>query len=905
MGVRLYTELTSSLGIDYRIRVYDDSYASTAIEVTCNDFELTYEPSDDSLLCPIISSHLKFEIYDDGTSGIDTAITSIETSDEANIKVTLERDTGSGYSLEWIGIIQKDIIWRENNAEPTKITLTATDGLNLLKDIRYPGIANGTHTGSSQLAQFIVECLDELDLSGFWGASEPYLRESIEWSENSLVSPGSDSPLLYTRCDVLKFRDDPSSPETTNKTCFECLEAILQLFGAQMLLSNGAYYIRQPRNYDSTTHTERRISKGLSELSSASVSNDTTTIAATSTPSTDQVRVLGGGQFGNREALDIVRAVVKPGYLLPTEAQGTKKIDNSTKNQTYTIPLGTVFGGSGSGNYIEFRQKFKLPKGRWEIKFTVTIQLPGGTAYYLTYTAATNTFGWSTSPVGYIHYYKPDYRKDDYIVYFTTEELPVSSSTSAELTSRFEFWDRTTSAQPTNVGGQQAWAFPPDVVMRNEDDIVENFEVEIDNTVSSDNSAVLDLGDVWFNDNAIISTKNLFEVNTTGSTWAVSDTWDAGYDTDKALWLTMLYERMSYQQDPVKMYRGAIEGYYRPHLQWIYSADSFVMRRLTHRGRMDEFEGDWWELNQALNSITIGDERLTDFPSDIPRTKKPDTTRDDNDRFYKLSRLGEVGTNYDEGDTITQINLISQIGIDLLKDGDPVIVVHPVTGEIMQEFECDTDSTTTDTSISVTSETADYDMDIGYPILTKEWVLKASELIRMNAGQFNKQLSNSAASGRSMFESSDSGQLSYKDVNDNIMPLGEMVATKLLSSADITTLNTTPIEIVGTPGSGYYIEPQRIIITYTYDTAAYTGVDGSIEVKYASSSTRVAVLTTNPFKEGTSQDVQMVVEPAYHASGLTDLSNLDNNALHISHTQARATGAGTATVVVYYKVIAI
>jgi len=911
MGVRLYTELTSMQGIDYRVRVYDDSYASTAIEVTCSNVELEYEPSDESLVSPIIASMLKFTIYDDGTTGVDTAIVSLETSDEKSIKVTLERDTGSGYELEWVGLLQKDLIWRENAPEPTSITLTATDGLNLLKDIRYPGIANGTHTGSSQLAQFIVECLDELGLSGFWGASDPYLRDSIEWDSNEISAPSTgDSVLLYTRCDVLKFRDDPKSLETTNKTCYECLEGIMNLFGAQLMHSNGCYYIRQPRNYDSTSHSESRISKGLSELSTASVSNDVTTVSNTTIPSTDQVRVLGGGQFAHREPLDIVRAVVKPGYLLNSDTIDVVKIGKSIGSvvHTETIPLGTVIGYSSPDTFLQINAPIIARTEKYGLKVTITVNL--GTSWYLKYEPSTGQRTWeSTLQSGY-EYEFPAPGDDSIDVTINTPYIPVGSFPNSNVVVKTEFYDfaNDTQAILANLDADaRARIEAPEIVLQGEDeDYITNFEIDIYNTISSDNSEVLDMGDMWFNDNAIISTKNLFEVNESGSTWVVTDTWDAGYDTDVSLWLTALYERMSYQQDPVKMYRGSIEGFYRPHLQWIYNSESFVMRRLRCLLHSDEHEGDWWEINQAVNSITLGNKRDLADPDGIRRTRNPRRwSQDDGTQGFVLTRLGQLGSNIDESDTVTSIDLIEQLGNTFVKNGDPIIVVSPYTGKIVQEFACDTDSASSDTSISVTSESADHDMRVGWAVMFKNYSVSAADILRGGTHEMNVQVADSDAGSRAIYESSDSGQLSYKDSSDNIMPLGEMKSVVNLSSGDIGSLDTTPIEIVATPGSGYYIEPIRIILNYNYISTAYTGLSGTVEVKYATSATRVAFNSNNPFKEGGDKDVQLVLEPSYHNSGLTDLSNLDNNALEISITQNRATGDGTCNLVVYYKVIAI
>jgi len=917
MGLRLEGEMTSSLGIDYRVQIYDGSYSGSTVTIPLNNIELQYMPSDDTLLSPIITSELTINLYDDGTSGIAAAITSIETSDEENIEVTVERDSGSGYALEWVGIVQKEGIVRYNISEPVEITLRATDGLNLLKDVRYPGIANGTHTGSSQLMQFITECLEENGLDSFWGASEPYIRESIEWSENQVVSPASDSPILYTRCDVLKFRNEPGGESTENKTCFEVIEGICNLFGAQFFHANGCYYLRQPRNYDGTSHTERRLSKGLTELSSATVSNDA--ITTSSLPSADQVRVLGGGAYMLREPLDIVRADIKPGYLLPMEHSDDYRIGwidtggGSTvndKDHTFTVPLGTVVASTSPPARLRILQELNIGGKRWEFKITYTINLGIG-AYYLDWDSATNTFSWSASSASYIDFKPTRGNNGDYNIGLITPPIPNGTYTNSTLTCRIEFWDRGTGAQPSDIDIINAKNYillkQPQVELESGGEEFDwDFEVNIQNPQSNDNSKVLDLEEVWFNDTAVVSTKSMFEVNTTGSTWAVSGTWDAGYDTDVNLSMTHLYERMSFQIHPVRMYRGTIEGFYRPHLSWIYDGETFVMRRLTHSFKMDEYNGDWWKINQAVSGVTLGDKLPKDIPTIYRRNRGTRKDDRDRDRFYKLQRIGENSVTIDQGDTITEFVLLRQVGHENIRDNDTIGIVHPLTGEVLQEFTVDGDVGASDTSISVDSGTADYDYDIGFYIVLMQWETKSADVMRGASFRVREQSAGSTVANRAMFESSDSGQLSYKDSSGNVAPLGEMYTETALSQSQIQSLNATPVQVVAAPGSGYYIAVQRVLLFYDHNGTEYTGpTGGQIDIDYASSSTTAAYDLNDIFLETADYTGNFILTTPATEAGMGDTSNLDNSALQISSTVAYSGSGGAATVKVWYKIIAI
>jgi len=913
MGVRLQSEMTSSLGIDYRIKIYDASYSSSTVLFPIKDFELSYTPSDDTLLSPIITSELMIEMYDDGTSGIAAAISSIETSDEENVEVTLERDTGAGYELEWVGIVQKEGIVRYNSAKPVSITLRATDGLNLLKDIRYPGIANGTHTGSSQIMQFITECLKENGLDSFWGSGEAYIRESIEWRENNLSTPASDSPILFTRCDVLKFRNEVGSRSLENKTCYEVIEGICNLFGAQFFHANGCYYLRQPRNYDGATHTERELSKLLSELSSASVSNDAIVVSNTTTPTTDRVRILGGGSFMLREPLDQVRGVIKPGYLLPIDPEESVKIgidgwDSGTAtytatqtSKTFTVALGTIYADSTKLDRFILTQNITGIQGpNHNIKLTWTVNLGG--SYWLDHDPATNDFSWSGSSSSYVEI-KPLRGEVELPFRVVTPPIPTGTYSSCTFTATVQLWDTALNAQITTTEAINKFSSAiinqqKVEVERPDDEYQWNFEVNVQNPQSNDNSKVLDLGEVWFNDTSVISTKSMFEVNTSGVAWETAQTWDAGYDADANLTNTMLYERMSYQTAPVRMYRGPIEGFYRPHLSFIYDSETYIMRRVSHMGRMDTYDGEWWKINRALNGITIGDKKPKDIPDIVRRSRGPVKFNNNDDRFFKLERIGELGETIGSGTTITSIDLLRQIGHDNIKDGDTIAIVHPLTGEILDEFECSADAGSTDTSISLVSASTSYDLNIGFYVSLIHWETKSADVIRGQEMRF-KSATDIPFTDTIHLNSTLGKGLMFNDENANLIPVGEYMQETDLSNAQITSLNTTGVAVLSALGDNdYYWDVREVTIFYDHNGTEYTPT-GNLKIRTSGTTVDVAEQADNIFAETSDVNRRFSVTPSYHSSAVRNVDDLMGQDFEIYSTGVITGAGGTARVRVY------
>lgn len=922
MAVRLSAEMTSSLGVNYRFRVYDDSYASSAISVTCNDFQLSYNGSNDDLTFPVITSELTLPIYDDGTSGISTAITSIETSDEKNIRITMERDTGSGYELYWAGILLKDSIIRYNEPQPTEIVLRAVCGLTRLKEIEFDEAADGTYSSNQTALQYVLDALDYNGLSVHWGASDDYFRESIEWYDSVLTTPAaSDSPLLYTRFAVEHFiiKDDNESDRV--RTAWDVVYKIMELWCAQIFLCNGAYYIRQIRNYDTATHTIRGIDKSLTVNNSNTVSNDVATV--TGVPSSEEVRIHGGGEYYRLSPLHEVVATVQPQKYINYVKNGDKSLTYSNDPQTLTYSMGALRGGAGSLKFLKVQYRMKSVfddtvtpgmMAQYGIRMTVNATLTaGGTTYYLEYDEKTGVFTWETSPASAVFYFEGSEWGEAgrysflYAEQFVTPEIPSSAITSSTLILQFDVWDFKAGAVSGSGSSGMKWIIQDAYIYLIDDgSSPRSTEVRIPNPTSSDNSDVQNLGELWLNDLSIVSGKNQFET-WDGATWGASTTIDEDY-TDTNLVYTMLYERMALRRLPVLKYRGKIDGDYDPWEYIVYGSEALIFMNGTLHGGMDEWEGEWFDFQR--NATNVGSTKTErDWRSkedDIDWTRTPKTPKWVK-KYSVHERIATLGADYlvSSGAT-TSLTLFAAVNHENLKADDKVYLFHPLTMEELDSFTLSSDVIISDTSLSVDSKTPSEDCHIGSLVMIKRDELTASEGVRGQQFMVNGQKADSGVANRAIFESSDSGQLSYKNSSGVVAPLGEMVTETTLSQAQIQSLGSSPVEIVAAAASGYYHDVQRITIFYDHNGTEYSGTVGAtLEAEYSATSTRVAFDTSDIFLQGADYNGQMTIDNIYHNSGLRDLSNMDGSAIRLTNSVSYTGSGGTATVRVYYKTVEI
>jgi len=131
--------------------------------------------------------------------------------------------------------------------------------------------------------------------------------------------------------------------------------------------------------------------------------------------------------------------------------------------------------------------------------------------------------------------------------------------------------------------------------------------------------------------------------------------------------------------------------------------------------------------------------------------------------------------------------------------------------------------------------------------------------------------------------------------------LGMNYAKINLTSAQILALLTTPIQVVNSPGAGFYINPIAAIINFAGGSVAYTNAGGAVTFTVGSRTAQTVAegMITTVTPNRTHQFTPF-------AAGLDTAANppTDENAgLFITKaTNNYAAGTGTASVAIYYTI---
>lgn len=394
----------------------------------------------------------------------------------------------------------------------------------------------------------------------------------------------------------------------------------------------------------------------------------------------------------------------------------------------------TLSGGAGDGNrYLEIDFDVQaITNNRTKasnILTTVDVKLICGSYRIKNRAGYTNQMvcDWSTTAADKWSYTVQGYDNNTHKIQLVTPEIPFASESSCtcEITITLTKKDSAVWIDPTDstIWPQTDWDFYATlrrgriIAWDSDIDTLADVEVIIENPTNTANSLQFDYGKIIIGDNPLvqrsISSKNSFEVYNSLGTWQRPNVWDAGFDTDYNLVTTMLMETMALRKTPVPKYMGVFEGNYAAHKALSYDSTTWVVNRLELNSLTDEWTGTWFAIQVSRADITQSTERYKPLTSSfgLPPIRVPNTPVKDNIPL-PINPKGKGAVPYEQGSTMTYIGT-ELLDNNHLKEGDSLLVYHPTTRELLHTFEVDTDTSVSDTSIAVVSDTNDADIPVG------------------------------------------------------------------------------------------------------------------------------------------------------------------------------------------------
>jgi len=251
LGKFIAAEGGSRTTSDYRITIYNDGYTGsvTNVQLAGEMFTLNYEPDVQDIGGGIIPSNVS--IYFILSSALSTKIdTILEYQLNNKFPVLIEKDTGSGYEDFWRGVILQDQFVEEDKSAGTVIEVKAVCGLAYLKSQDF-GVSNTITTPLPYIPvkDLILELLKQGLTTDLWGASDNFLKISVNWWEDGQTYSALGDPTITQLFDTLaflEFKQYQNNYWTAEvPPAYEVLQEFCKLYYARVYMANGYWVFEQ------------------------------------------------------------------------------------------------------------------------------------------------------------------------------------------------------------------------------------------------------------------------------------------------------------------------------------------------------------------------------------------------------------------------------------------------------------------------------------------------------------------------------------------------------------------------------------------------------------------------------------------------------------------------------------
>jgi len=244
MAVRYSQELVNIAGDEYRVDIFDDKFVGTASEFILVDFEVDWKGQQNDRSNFMTGSSCTVLTQSTTSSNLDILVSDILSAEEGRFTVAIYKKQGSGagsYRLWWWGLILNDLSQGSDEAPATSYTITATDGLGILKGIPFEN--SGSPYTSMTAVATLLTALQVIPYS-IYGSSDIFLHTRVNWFEANMATT-SDDPLNMTQLPSSTFYKVDKDGNYDFNNCYEVIETICNLFKARLFYANGVWRFYQ------------------------------------------------------------------------------------------------------------------------------------------------------------------------------------------------------------------------------------------------------------------------------------------------------------------------------------------------------------------------------------------------------------------------------------------------------------------------------------------------------------------------------------------------------------------------------------------------------------------------------------------------------------------------------------
>ena len=328
------------------------SYTPHDVELAEDGFTLQWDGPSDHVGSALIPSscEVTFAIT---TSAMEPLVSVIKSSDDNRFGLAVYYDDGgTNWKPWWVGTLNHEAVEYETKDRPYLVTVTASCGLNRLRNIEFND--NGSaYLQNLSFAECIAICLNKLPTADFWNSSETQLNEIVDlfntgqFTTAGLWNPSSDGQVFpqsvlertITASAAFYEAKEPKEDEFGRRahyplnfnSCFDVLESVTVTLGARMFLTRFGWWF-VPMNAYNWSHQLQVNSWTRTQVASESISTALVSGYNEDTASTSTV------QF--EQDLEATHALAdgwSNSYLLPVK-RATVTLKNAGQRSVFGVP---------------------------------------------------------------------------------------------------------------------------------------------------------------------------------------------------------------------------------------------------------------------------------------------------------------------------------------------------------------------------------------------------------------------------------------------------------------------------------------------------------------------------------------------------------------------------------------
>ena len=252
---------------DFGLSSSDDPHD---VNLTDDGFILSWDGPNDHIGGAVIPSTCTVTMVLE-TAVMENIHAAIRDADDDRFGVAVYMDDGStDWVPWWVGTLNHEATEFELIDLPNLITLTASCGLNRLRNLQWADDGDQV-LGQKTLAELMALCINKIPTANFWAGGDNQFKEVVDVYHEDQVDDGDEwtttdgdpfpvSVIERTLVNAQAFTEFKQKEEDefgrrimyprNFSSCFEVLEAITNAFGARLFLADHAFWFIPPNAYN-------------------------------------------------------------------------------------------------------------------------------------------------------------------------------------------------------------------------------------------------------------------------------------------------------------------------------------------------------------------------------------------------------------------------------------------------------------------------------------------------------------------------------------------------------------------------------------------------------------------------------------------------------------------------------